>query len=55
MNEFDQTPLERRKEQKEVLKWGAGCSTLIGVIIILSFLCNTKHIYYIDQISFKNT
>jgi hypothetical protein len=39
MSEFDQTPLERRKEQKEVLKWGAGCSTLIGVIIILSFLC----------------
>lgn len=40
MNEYEETPLERRKNQKELLTLGAGCTTIIGFIILVCFIYN---------------
>lgn len=40
MNEYEETPLERRKNQKELLTLGAGSTTVIGFIILACFVYN---------------
>jgi hypothetical protein len=40
MKEYEKSPIEIRKNQKEVMAWGAGCSTIIGLFIFLCFAYN---------------